>query len=511
MHWDMRQIIGNACDTTFRRGWRAWFALVVTCFLFAFIGAAHSSQASFVDIFDRFIGTSDVLQPHNTEILMSYIDSIPWLRDLPVEEADRYKNLFNRMTESNTWVVRLLALNPRYFAENPDEVVANVVIVAIISVILRFCVQNVLVIGENRYVMETRYRRWVPWRRMFAPFHLHTLANVVLVMLCYHMTLLFWWLTVVGGVYKKYQYGMVPYLLAENPQITWREAKRLSMRMTDGYKWKIFVARMCLLPLAMLSAIPIVGILVYVPLLKELEAEIYFTLRENPAAASDLFVERAFDAPPYVRLLPEYQRKADEAPGEFELADLELETPDVTAGVLPYPLIVLIYIFFVFCIAGWIWEVGLHFIQEHEFVNRGTLYGPWIPIYGVGGIGIIVLLDRFKESPERLFCVTMALCAVLEYATSFILDFMFNSSYWDYNDMMFNVHGRICLAGLLAFGFGGLLGVYVVAPAIARSVEKMPVRLRNAVAMVLVAAFCGDLAYCVVNGFNSGSGVGEEL
>ena len=48
--------------------------------------------------------------------------------------------------------------------------------------------------------------------------------------------------------------------------------------------------------------------------------------------------------------------------------------------------------FFGFCLVGWLWEVTLHLITHGEFVNRGMLHGPWLPIYGGGVVMIAVLL-----------------------------------------------------------------------------------------------------------------------
>lgn len=515
MSWDLATIRKTAWATTFQRGWKAWLKLVVICFVFAFIGATNATQAGFVDGLDRLIDTSEALQPHNTQVLDSYIASIPSVHELIESHPDLAHDIINGMTEQVSWAVSILALNPRYFADNPEEVAAMVFVAALLNFLIRFFVLNVIAIGQYRYVMETRFSRDVSWRRTLAPFHPKTLLNVLWVMVCYHLTLTLWTLTVVG-VYKWYQYGQVPYLLAENPQITWREAKRLSTRMTDGYKRKIFVAQLSYLHILLLRLVPVVGMLVSVPLFEELDAEFYFVLRANPALKDDdlaarAFVEPTFGSPAYVTLPADKQEAADALAPSYVLEDLDLSRPRDVKGMLPYAIVDLIYIFFVFCFVGWVWEVGLHLFQYHEFVNRGTLYGPWIPIYGFGGAGMVVLLDRYREQPVKLFATGVALSAVLEYATSFVLDFMFNASYWSYNDMMFNVNGRICLAGLLAFGLGGLVGVYLAAPGISRAVNKMPARTRYLGAAALLAAFCGDFVYCLVNGFNTGAGVGEEL
>ena len=47
--------------------------------------------------------------------------------------------------------------------------------------------------------------------------------------------------TIIGGIIKRYSYYMVPYIVAENPNITARQAIGLSRRMMDGHKWDAFV------------------------------------------------------------------------------------------------------------------------------------------------------------------------------------------------------------------------------------------------------------------------------
>ena len=509
MSWNLQSIRKNAWDTTFHRGLRAWLSLVAVCFVFAFIGASNASQTYFIDLVDSALGTSDVMLPHNVSILDDYLGAVPVLASLPPRLHDLALSALDSFTKTSTWIVRLLALNPSYLARNPDEALATTIVITLLTIFLRFCVQNVLVVGQHRYVMETRFSREVDLRRTLAPFHRDTLLNVVWVMVCYHVTLALWWLTIAGGIYKSYQYAMVPYLLAENQSLTWREARELSKRMTEGHKLKMFQVQLSYAYLFLLEAIPVIGLLVTVPLMAELNAEFYFALRANPALGREAFVERAFDATPCAQLPKEGQERLPQP--LYLLKDLDLEPPRVASGPLPYPVVDLIYCFFVFCFIGWVWEVGLHLVQFHEFVNRGTLYGPWIPIYGVGGTCIIVLLDRFRESPARLFGMAVLVCAVLEYACSWVLDFMFNASYWNYDGMLFNVNGRICLAGLVAFGLGGLVGVYVAAPAISRKVGQLSPKVRYGVAGALLAAFASDLGYCVVNGFNSGAGVGESL
>ena len=47
--------------------------------------------------------------------------------------------------------------------------------------------------------------------------------------------------------------------------------------------------------------------------------------------------------------------------------------------------------------AGWLWEVALHLVFNGELVKRGTMLGPWLPIYGAGGVLAVLLLRRFAD------------------------------------------------------------------------------------------------------------------
>lgn len=99
--------------------------------------------------------------------------------------------------------------------------------------------------------------------------------------------------------------------------------------------------------------------------------------------------------------------------------------------------------FFIFCFIGWVWEVSLHLVKDQVFVNRGVMYGPWLPIYGAGGVFIIALLNKLKHHKLKLFISTMVLCGILEYFTSFVMEFFSNKSYWDYHNMQLNLNGSV--------------------------------------------------------------------
>src|SRR5699024_193673 len=64
-----------------------------------------------------------------------------------------------------------------------------------------------------------------------------------------------------------------------------------------------------------------------------------------------------------------------------------------------YSIRTLILLFFAFSIAGWLWEVTLHIVTKGMLVNRGTMLGPWLPIYGAGGALVLFLLKKLFTRP----------------------------------------------------------------------------------------------------------------
>lgn len=517
--WDLHSIRKFSWDTTFRKGWKAWLALVAVCFLFSFIGASSPMQTTSIDYVDHFIddamGYDDQTYSQNVEYLKEYVLGREEFKDASEESKQSVGELIESISQSNMWVIRALSSNAAYFERNPGEVIANLILMAIVMLIVRFFFQNVVNIGLCRYTMENRQQERVRFRRLFAPFHLHNIPNVIWVMLRYYLTIIKWtMLFVVPGIIKAYQLSQVPYLLAENPSIRWKEAKKLSKQMTKGYKWKMFVAKLSYCYMWLLELIPVVGILVAVPLEEQLKSEMYFVLRNRAEIGSDRLVEKAFADAPYVKKVSRKKKNPSitvSAP-EYVLTDVNTKTAHEHGKFrFGYSLTDIVFMFFSFCLIGWIWEVSYEFANSGNLVNRGTLYGPWIPIYGCGGLAIVLLLDRFKEKKIKLFLMTMLICAILEYAASFALEFMFNSSYWDYKHMMLNVNGRICLAGLLAFGIGGLFGVYIAGPAISRFVARFSRKTQITVSVILLSLFVMDIICCAIFGFNAGAGVGGVI
>lgn len=171
-----------------------------------------------------------------------------------------------------------------------------------------------------------------------------------------------------------------------------------------------------------------------------------------------------------------------------------------------YALRTYILFFFTFSLIGWLWEVSLHLIKDGVFVNRGVMFGPWLPIYGSGGVLILLFLRRFAKNPVVTFLLSMVLCSVVEYATSWYLEVTKGTKWWDYSGYLFNLNGRICLEGAIVFGLGGCAFIYFLAPRFDDLYRKIPIRVQWTICTILLACFSGDFLYSRVHP-NQGAGI----
>lgn len=126
-------------------------------------------------------------------------------------------------------------------------------------------------------------------------------------------------------------------------------------------------------------------------------------------------------------------------------------------------MIKLIYFFLIYSFMGYLWEVLLYILKDKGFINRGELRGPWIFVYGLGGIIISYIISYF-DNIFLVFFMSVLLCGVLEYVVSLMEEVIFKRRWWDYSHMLFNINGRVCLISLLSFGFLGIVVAKYLTP-----------------------------------------------
>lgn len=133
------------------------------------------------------------------------------------------------------------------------------------------------------------------------------------------------------------------------------------------------------------------------------------------------------------------------------------------------------YLFIISSFLGWITEVIFSLYRKKKFVNRGFLYGPLCPIYGIGVVIIYLSLNYFIDFAGNessyfnylsIFSIIAIVTTVLEYITGYTMEKVFSARWWDYSENLFNINGYVCLKFTIFWGFSGtilaLLAKYLI-------------------------------------------------
>ena len=171
---------------------------------------------------------------------------------------------------------------PIFYSSNFELIFYSFISVAsILGILYTIFIGNVIVVGKNGYFIKNHDKN-PELGEIFSGFKGNYLNVVKIMFLMDLKTLLWLLLLIVPGVIKAYEYSMIPYLLAENPNLSADEAFSLSKQMTTGQKMDLFVLDLSFLGWIILGLICCgIGILFVLPYPEATRAEVYLNLKES--------------------------------------------------------------------------------------------------------------------------------------------------------------------------------------------------------------------------------------
>lgn len=161
-------------------------------------------------------------------------------------------------------------------------VLVVVLIATVIAVLLRVFLLQPLEVGCKRFFTRNLDDNAQVKEVCFS--YDHNYMNSVKIMFFKGLYTFLWTLLfVIPGIIKSYEYKQVPYILAENPDITKEEAFARSKQMMSGNKWKAFVLDLSFLGWEILNTmtIGILGIFYVKPYEYQTEAAFYEALKQE--------------------------------------------------------------------------------------------------------------------------------------------------------------------------------------------------------------------------------------
>lgn len=165
------------------------------------------------------------------------------------------------------------------------------------------------------------------------------------------------------------------------------------------------------------------------------------------------------------------------------------------------------FYFFLYSLIGWVYEVFLEVVvYRWGFSNRGVLFGPYLPIYGIGALTFLLCFERYVEKPARglekwlrlvlVFLGCMVVATAIELAATYLMEYTVGSWPWQtYVNYKINFQGRIALSPSIRFGLGGLLFLYVFQPLFRRLARSIPDRVFRWMTGILTLVMAVDFLF----------------
>lgn len=494
-----------------------YWILLITCLMAAFIGTEFADSLSALSIrYGADSSESGVASVHSQATLDSIQKVLAEVIAGRPEEGEKFsedtiaemkqsagnpapgrtRGVFSLLVNSITsgaFVVKFYQTVSSLIGSSDAATVILIILSFLVMVFFSFYIQSSYMVVFRRVFLEARTYEKISAQRFLFLLRVRrwtrTAWNLFVLMVFQYL----WALTIIGIVIKRYSYFMVPYILAENPDMKAREAIILSRRMMKGHKWEC-----CKLEpdIAEPGRKGIQGFLsrwfgiVLINSRTETAYELAKAQQARRSKWNDVLTGKSYPG----RLFPIPESQKREALSTLRYAR-------------NYSVPSLIMLFFSFSFIGWLWEVSLHLISDGVFVNRGVLHGPWLPIYGTGGVLILTVLKKLRDKPHWEFLAAMILCGGIEYVTSWYLERMHGGTkWWDYTGYFLNLHGRICAEGLLVFGLGGMAIVYAAAPLLDNLFRRIENKILLPICLALILLFACDEIYSYGHP-NTGKGI----
>ena len=132
-------------------------------------------------------------------------------------------------------------------------------------------------------------------------------------------------------------------------------------------------------------------------------------------------------------------------------------------------------------------------------MNNGILYGPWIPVYGIGCVFIILIMNfvftRIKVSRFikiiLVFLLSMFTLTIIELLGGVLIEKTFHKVFWDYSNMKYNIGHYISLEMSLLWGIMSLIVIYIIKPLVDKIIKKIP----SIITYLVLVSFILDLVF----------------
>ena len=132
-------------------------------------------------------------------------------------------------------------------------------------------------------------------------------------------------------------------------------------------------------------------------------------------------------------------------------------------------------------------------------MKSGILYGPWLPVYGIGIVISIIILrlvfnrTKLKRKMKILltFIIIVITSTIVELIGGIIIEKIFHKVYWNYTKMKFNIGKYISLEMSLLWGILAMIYLYTIKKVEDKIIKKIPI----SVTLIILVFFIIDVCF----------------
>ena len=498
-----------------------YWTVVSVCFLIALLTSAYPASTTFIGAHAVNPGSTLLIagpfspDSANSEVvietLQNFLDNTAVSDFFASDHAFPVDFLIDLVSPGISAVISLLRAVNNYIAESWDASTFFLILGVLTALCYQLFIGNVLIVGEKRFFLEQHSYRKTPISKIFCLYKLRCLAGPVWIMFCRSFFQVLWNLTLIGGIIKYYEYRMIPFILAENPKINRKNAFFLSKQLMNRNKWKLFRLHLSFLGWKILAVLTfgILDLAFVNPYLTGCEAELYLTLRRNYVLSRSPRYECLNDS--YLEHVPSedelliskalyddsrgpYTKISYFAPEQYPVFLFSVQPPfravrSPVKADRKYSFLSLVFLFHAFSLLGYAGETAIHLIANGALPDAPTPFAPWLPIYGLYGILILLAVKHFYDKPALVFLLNFISYTVIEYLTSLAGEFWLGYRLWDYSGYLLNLDGRVYAGGSVSAAILGCAFLYYLAPRITDLFLKLKKNIRILLCLVLSALF----------------------
>lgn len=225
-----------------------YWTVIVVCFLVALLTGEYGTSIIKIIKEEQPISPYYIEEQEEIEIeenkeyakIQEIEDKINSLPETQIKVIETAKSNISSAIKAQFYIIKVIDAVKLFNIDN-QKLGIEISTLAVLSLLFTILIADPLIVAGKRVFIKIREEKDTRISVIWDIYRKENWLNVAITMFLRNLYNALWYLTIIGGFIKMYEYKMIPYILAENPQIKTREAFKMSKQMMKGNKWKTFI------------------------------------------------------------------------------------------------------------------------------------------------------------------------------------------------------------------------------------------------------------------------------